>query len=137
MLNKTMKLKTSTIIEKIDSFNPSPNLSFRYDGYVDLKDISVLKDIKPTNLTSTFANCKSLSDISVLSTWDVSECFDYTAMFYNCNSLSDASPIAEWKMPPNADTKLMFHGTAITDFSIFSSWFPNKTEEEIRYILCS
>ncbi len=43
-----------------------------------------------------FARSTSLTDISALSNWDMSNVTDIHEMFYSCSDLKDISPIGNW-----------------------------------------
>lgn len=141
-LNFAENLKTKSMIqipsqiETLTSFSDVPDFSFRYQNYTNLKDISVLENVKKvTKLRSCFAFCKSLENISPISDWDVSECSDFGMMFLNCESLKDISSLSNWVVNPDANFSHMFLNSGVEDFSPLKNWFFGKSESEIKNLV--
>ena len=58
-----------------------------------------LSNLKVNSARQMFDSCSNLSDLSVCSTWDVSDCEDCRRMFYGCRSLVYAD-LGAWNFKP-------------------------------------
>ena len=45
-----------------------------------------------------FRGCKSLSDITPLQRWKVSNGYHFSSMFYKCKALIDIKPLENWNV---------------------------------------
>ena len=75
------------------------------------------------NNGSLFLYNKSLTDISAISNWDISNTTHMEYIFNYCTSLADLSPISNWDMSGVTNTNSMFQGcTSLTNLSPLSGW---------------
>lgn len=104
--------------------NDNDNLVF-LAMHPDLTDISGLSswDVsKVTDMTNVFVGCSSLTDSSPISSWDTSSVRTMYEMFAGCSSLSDLTPIEGWNVSSVIDGGMnsMFGGTAARGYP---SWY--------------
>ena len=79
-----------------------------------LTDISLLESLPLANvvsLSSFFVECKELNDINALSNWDVSKVETFDDMFYKCHSIDNFRPISSWNVSSAVSLSGMFSGT--------------------------
>ena len=127
-------------------FNGCKSLANIYDlQYLDTKNITdfsfmfyscSLTDISPLrnwnvsngkNFQSMFAGCSMLSDIKPLENWKVDKGSNFSAMFYYCISLSDLKPLQNWNVSNNVNFSGMFSKCkSITDISPLQKWDVSK-----------
>ena len=75
------------------------------------------------NSRGLFSGSYSLTDLSPISGWDVSNVTNMRNMFYNCDSLTDLSPLSGWDTSGVTSMNATFTGcTPLTDASILSGW---------------
>lgn len=80
-----------------------------------LTDISLLESLPLENvgsLSSFFACCEDLNDISALSKWNVSKIKTFDHMFCGCDSIDDFSPISNWNVSSAVSLSGMFSCTS-------------------------
>lgn len=119
IVDSTYNLKESYIRSTIDLSDSTTEQSEHVYAYLLNNNYQIY--IKPTadivicnkEMSLTFGNCTSLTDISALANWDVSNVTCMNAMFYNCTSLSDISPLSNWDVSMVLDTYGMFMGCTL------------------------
>lgn len=76
------------------------DLSYCFHRNKRLTDITALSSLDISRVQSMkgmFSQCHNLTDLSPLSNWDVSSVRDLSGMFYGCKRLRDLSPLSQWK----------------------------------------
>ena len=99
------------------------NLCHKYKLQKGINKIKIIfkKDIQ--NYSYLFCDCSSLSDISSLSTWDVSNVNNLTCLFYGCNSLKILSGLRKWNVKNVNHFSYMFYGcTSLTNLRGLKNW---------------
>ena len=80
-----------------------------------------------------FWECSSLSDITPLKNWDVSNVTDFGNLFYECTSLSDVMPLLNWNLLNGKNFNRMFFGCNLSGREKLEKWkLPN---DELVYII--
>ena len=89
----------SEVLFVSEDLSNQDNLIGKYRDMTGLKAI-VTTEIsdKVTSLENMFMGCFSLTDISSLKDWDVSNICSMKGMFNECNSLNDLSPLSGWNV---------------------------------------
>lgn len=87
--------------------------------YVYSESLSIIAD---TSLYSTFCFMQSLSDISGLAYWDVSNVTDMICAFSGTTSLVDISPLSKWDTGNVESFYYTFFQTGIVDASPLADW---------------
>ena len=91
-----------------------------------LTDISLLESLPLANvgsLSSFFSGCKELDDINALSNWDVSKIETFDHMFSECNSIDKFRPISNWDVSSAVSLTGMFSCTSAS-VSDIKHWRP-------------
>ncbi len=90
-----------------------------------------------TDMSHTFYDDQSLTDISALASWDISNVKTTSSMFNNSYSLADISPLADWNTSNVTDMRGMFENLGrLTDISPLASWNTSNVkniEDMFRY----
>lgn len=91
-----------------------------------LTDISAISNWDISNVTNMeylFNYCTHLTDLSPISNWDMSGVTNINSMFQGCTSLTDLSPISGWNVSNVTSMRSMFSDcTSLTDLSPLSGW---------------
>ncbi|WP_251159344.1 Spy0128 family protein [Caniella muris] len=98
--NYAVDFKQKVVSVRVDGELSATSLRNGFQGFSALSDISGLSSLDLsgcTDLSGVFGSCSSLSDISGLSSLDVSACTDLSGVFQGCSSLSDITPLASWR----------------------------------------
>ena len=75
------------------------------------------------NMQNCFSGFSALSDLTPLSAWDVSNVFDFSECFKNCLGLTTLTAIASWDMSAACNMQSMFYGcTALTTLNGLQNW---------------
>ena len=84
-----------------------------------------------TSLYGLFRGMKKLTDISVVTNWDVSNITDLSYLFSGCTTLTDLTPLTDWDVSHVTNMAYTFAGTdysttynlmRISDYSPISNW---------------
>lgn len=75
----------------------------------------------PDNMVGVFEGFSVLSDISIMSTWNINTSADISKMFKNCTHLSDLSALEGWKIESNFSET--FLGTAAMNSGRVPNWY--------------
>lgn len=126
------KITAVTELPRLDKHLPAKmtNITISFeDMFADCKqltDISLLESLPLDNvvsLSSFFAECEELNDISALSNWDVSKIETFDHMFYGCRSIEQFSPISNWNVSRAVSLTEMFNFTGAWTTDI-KNWRP-------------
>lgn len=109
----------------------SENLCNIYDLEGRYRDLTGMKAIvadrisdKVKSLENLFLGCFSLSDISSLKAWDVSNVVSMKGAFMECNSLNDLSPLGRWNVSNVRSMKSMFENCfSLGSISPLRGWY--------------
>ena len=75
------------------------------------------------NMYNMFWHCSSLTDLTALENWSVSNVTDMAYMFSSCSSLTDLTPLANWKVSNVMDMSSMFeYCSSLTDLTALQNW---------------
>ena len=123
---------------KADTIEGGNSMTQMFDQMLSLTDISALADWDVSNVTDMsflFYSNSSLSDISALADWDVSNVTDMFSTFRDMESLSDISILANWSVSNVTDMGIMFAGDAlISNISALADWdVSNVTRMEFMF----
>ena len=84
-----------------------------------------------------FYSCKTLTDVTALANWDVSNVTKMNMMFSWCKTLTDVTALANWDVSNVTDMGGMFFLSKITDISVLANWdVSNVTDMERMFYLC-
>lgn len=115
-----------TAIESVD-----PLETTQRDGYISWDMSNV------TDMTGAFAFAASLTDISALASWNVSNVARFgnhtgglsiAGMFQGTAALMDISPISGWDVSNAVDMNQMFAETSFLDATALSAWNTSSLE---------
>lgn len=101
-----------------------------------LTDISLLESLPLTNvgsLASFFSECEKLHDIRVLSKWDVSKVERFDSMFCECSSIETFRTISKWNVSSAVSMTEMFFGTSATVDDI-KDWRPRANCDVYHFL---
>ena len=125
-------LKNNPSVSSMTSVRSKGAIAMNADSRALFCDCKSLTDLSPisnwnisgvTNMSGMFAGCLSLTDISPISNWDVSGVTNMSGMFSNCDSLTAVPPISGWDVSGVTDMASMFYScTSLTDLSPLSNW---------------
>ena len=92
-----------------------------------------------SNSMRMFYNCRSLSDITGISSWDTSNVTDMGEMFNWCSNLSDLTGLSSWDTSNVTSMYGMFNNcNAVSDITGLSSWdTSNVTSMHYMFYNCS
>lgn len=80
-----------------------------------------------TNFNYLFYECTSLSNISALNSWDVSNATNLTSLFYGCTSLKNINGLKNWDVSNvNHFSYLFYECQSLTDISGLKFWNVKK-----------
>lgn len=90
-----------------DGIDYAINFQRCFVGYGHIHDISELESsVDSSKIISTelmFAGLHNLTNISPLSSWNVSNVHNMSGMFWCCDSLIDLNPLYSWKVQDDCD----------------------------------
>ena len=69
---------------------------------------------KVENMSYIFNSCRSLNDISAISSWNVSSVTNMHRMFWSDNRIASLAPIFDWAVGQSVDMTDMFYGIPTT-----------------------
>ena len=108
----------------IEDLSNETNLSGKYESCTNLisaKFTGIRKDV--TDMSRMFHDCSSLTDVSCLSEWDVSNVTNMKGMFAACRSLVSVSGLSKWNVSNVTNMKDMFCACySLEDISGLSKW---------------
>ena len=87
------------------------SLTYLYNGYSDLTDISGLSGYdtsKVTDMGGMFSGCESLTGLTALSGWNTSRVTSMDHMFAFCRNLTNSSAINDWDILKVTNFTYMF-----------------------------
>ena len=120
-----LKIGTNKIKINLDK-NQIIDISYMFCGCKSLTGISPLKEwdvSNGNNFSNMFCICKSLKDISPLKEWDVSNGNNFSSMFCDCESLIDLSPLGNWNVKNGSNFSSMFSFCeSLNDLSPLKNW---------------
>lgn len=97
-----------------------------FHACVNLTDISGLSswDVSGAkDLSNMFSLCTSLTDLTPLESWDISNITSLHDMFADCRTLKDLNPIAKWDVSKVQDMSGVFKTClALTNLNPISGW---------------
>lgn len=98
------------------------------DWYDKVNKVSSSTQVKASgSLSRLFTCCTNLTDLSGLSSWDMSAVSDISGMFQGCFALADLSPLSSWDVSSVQDMTYLFNAdSALSDVSPLSSWDMSK-----------
>ena len=106
------------------------SLTYLYNGYSDLTDISGLSGYDTSNVTDMggmFYGCGNLTNLSALSGWDTSKATNMYAMFSGCESLTGLTALSGWNTSRVTNMDSMFDScSSLTGLTALSNWNTQK-----------
>ena len=138
-VNPSVESITSVMSKGTIAMNANSGSLFQ--GYTSLTDISALSGWDISNVTSMdsmFADCPSLTDLSPISGWDTSGVAGLNTTFYGCASLTDISALSGWDVSNVTDMYQTFSDcTSLTDASALSGWdMSNVASVNFTFLNC-
>ena len=101
-----------------------------FEGCSSLSDLTPISNWDVSNVISfgiLFAGCTNLTNLNALSSWNTSSAKYMDCTFVDCTNLTDISGIANWDMSNVVAIDEMFYGcTNLTDISSLNSWNTSK-----------
>ena len=101
------------------------NMANMFDSCCSLSDYSLLNSWDVSNVTdmsNMFVYNTSVKTISHLSNWDVSNVTNMSFMFFDMISLDDLSPLEEWNTENVTNMTNMFAYVSMTNLNGLSNW---------------
>jgi|GEM_PF-2923356 len=98
-------------------------LFWRCSGLKTINGLSYI-DVSQSKaaLANIFSGCSSLTSISGVENWDVSNATDFTEFMENCSKVTDYSPLKDWKTSSAVTLKQAFNGCS------------NFNSDQLKYI---
>ena len=110
--------------------NAGSDLSYLCYYMMNLTDISGLTTWDVSNVTDMnfmFSECSQLTNLTPLTNWDTSSVTDMGVMFNNCSQLTDLTPLENWQTGKVTSTRYMFYGcNQLTDLAGLENWQTGK-----------
>ena len=117
------KLTLYTAQDKVNVYGDATGL---FNDESSLSDISALKKwnvSEVTNMTAMFYGCSNLDNIDALSGWNTSSVTDMESMFQGCTGINSVAPLRAWDVSHVANMSNMFYGcSALSDLSPLANW---------------
>lgn len=119
--NLVSKTKITTIPNIMRDNLHLKNMSSVFAGCTSLTDISSFSEIDISQVISfgsLFSGCTSLADISSLSNLNTSQVSSFEALFRCCSALTDLSPLENWNTSKVTNMQDMFSGISSSRMNI-------------------
>ena len=82
-----------------------------------------------TNMFNMFYRCSKLTDLTALKDWNVSKVTSMGNMFLNCSKLTDLTALASWNVSQVTDMGSMFFGcSSLTSLTGLAGWNVSKVQ---------
>ena len=127
--NRTPWYDQASKIKKVESTGTivlnanSVGLFFGCSSLTDLTALASWNVSNVTNMGNMFYGCSSLTDLTALASWNVSNVTDMRSMFDNCSSLTDLTALKDWNVSNVTSMGNMFYGcSSLTDLTALASW---------------
>lgn len=121
LFNKCVKIQDISAIANWNVSNVNNvKYSFAYTGIQTLDSLSNWK-LNLTDIKGAFKQCKSLTDISVLANWDVSDVTNLSEVFWSC-PIEELSPLKGWDVSKVTTMNSLFNSCVLKDISALANW---------------
>ena len=119
-------LKTALIeVKQIKLIGHNGNTQKYSQAFMGCKNLAKVTayNLSPTDCSSMFSGCNSLTEIIGLNTWNMSNCTKASRMYEWCALLSSVEGIHTWVTSKFEEIFRMFFGCkALTDISFINDW---------------
>lgn len=110
---------------------------FRNCPLLELPNLELIKQFKPTYCVGMFYNCQKFTSIDLIG-WDLSNCTGIELMFNGCTNLTEIKGIENWNISKVTSFDSMFQGCSSLTSLDLSSWdTPIVTNISAMFSSCS
>ena len=117
----------------------SQNLFYDCSSLTDMTGLAGWDVSNVTDMSFMFSYCSSLTDLTALKGWNVSNVTDMHIMFGGCSDLTDLTGLKDWNVSSVTDMGSMFYDcSSLTNLTPLANWnVSNVTNMESMFSGCS